>query len=180
VDPRTLGYNHPLLNAYATSVEQANKLPPGLLNAIKNYGERSGSLAVSPMGARGVMQFMPGTWGQYGRGDITDPYASIDAAGRYMKDLMQRYGGNVDAAITEYNGGAKQAKAVQGGGKPWVAETANYLSRVKAGMGGGDPQKVDITLTIPNAPAGTKATARTASGDVPVRINHSMNTLSAG
>lgn len=130
------------------------------------------------------MQFMPQTWAQYGKGDPTDPFASIDAGGRYMKDMLRRYGGNADAAITEYNGGTKQAEAVQKGGKPWVAETANYLSRVKSGMGGAgggsEPQKMDITLNIPNAPAGTTATAKTKAGDVPVRINHSMNTLSAG
>jgi hypothetical protein len=181
-DTRGLGYNHPVLNAYAAQVEQANSLPPGILNAIKNFGERSGSNAVSPKGARGVMQFMPDTWKKFGVGDPSDPYASIDAGGRYMKDMLRRYGGNVDAAITEYNGGTKQAEAVRGGGKPWVAETANYLSRVKGGMAGGgsEPQKMDITLNIPNAPAGTTATAKTKSGDVPIRINHSMNTLSAG
>ena len=181
-DPRKLGYNHPALNSYAEQVEQANGLPNGILNAIKNFGERSGSNAVSPKGARGVMQFMPQTWAQYGKGDPTDPFASIDAGGRYMKDMLRRYGGNADAAITEYNGGTKQAEAVQKGGKPWVAETANYLSRVKGGMpgGGSEPQKMDITLNIPNAPAGTSATAKTKSGDVPIRINHSMNTLSAG
>lgn len=183
VDPRTLGYNHPLLNRYASEVEQANGLPPGILNAIKNYGERSGSLAVSPKGARGVMQFMPDTWKRFGAGDPTDPYAAIDAAGRYMKDMMQRYGGNVDAAITEYNGGAKQAKAVQAGGQPWVAETANYLSRVRAGMGGdaasSKPQELHVTFD--GLPAGVTAKARTGTGQaVPVRINHSMNTLSAG
>jgi hypothetical protein len=183
VDPRSLGYNHPLLNAYAAQVEQANKLPPGLLNAIKNYGERSGSLAVSPKGARGMMQFMPDTWKKFGAGDPTDPYASIDAAGRYFKDMLGRYGGNVDAAITEYNGGTKQAKAVQGGGQPWVAETANYLSRVKAGMGGeaasSKPQELHVTFD--GLPTGVTAKVRTGAGQaVPVRINHSMNTLSAG
>lgn len=41
------------------------------------------------------------------------------------------YDGNVDAAVTEYNGGIKQARAVQAGGAPWVPETVQYLQRVR-------------------------------------------------
>lgn len=133
-NPGAMRYDDPKLNEYAAKVERDSGLPAGLLNAIKNKGERSNSDQVSPAGAKGVMQFMPATWGQYGKGDITNPYDSIDAAGRYFVDLLKRYGGNVDAAITEYNGGVKQARAVQAGGAPSATETINYLSRVKEGL----------------------------------------------
>jgi len=135
-NPGAMRYDDPKLNDYAAKVERDNGLPAGLLNAIKNKGERSNSDQVSPAGAKGVMQFMPGTWGQYGKGDITNPYDSIDAAGRYFVDLMKRYNGSVDAAITEYNGGIKQARAVQAGGSPSATETINYLARVKEGLNG--------------------------------------------
>jgi hypothetical protein len=131
----SVAYNDPKLNDYATSVEKRLGLPAGILNSVKNAGERSNSDAVSPAGAKGVMQFMPDTWKKYGKGDITNPYASIDAAGLYFQDLLKRYNGNVDAAITEYNGGVKQARTVQGGGRPTAAETDAYLSRVKAELG---------------------------------------------
>ncbi|MNY20606.1 Transglycosylase SLT domain protein [compost metagenome] len=135
-NPGAMRYDDPKLNDYAAKVERDNGLPAGLLNAIKNKGERSNSDQVSPAGAKGVMQFMPATWGQYGKGDITNPYDSIDAAGRYFVDLMKRYNGSVDAAITEYNGGIKQARAVQNGGSPTATETINYLARVKEGLNG--------------------------------------------
>lgn len=125
-------YDDPKLNEYAEKVNREYGLPPGLLNAIKNKGERSNSDQVSPKAAKGVMQFIPDTWKQYGKGDPQNPYDSIDAAGRYFADLMKRYGGNVDAAITEYNGGVMQARAVQRGGVPTAAETIAYLARVKA------------------------------------------------
>lgn len=134
--PGAMRYDDPKLNDYAAKVERDNGLPAGLLNAIKNKGERSNSDQVSPAGAKGVMQFMPATWGQYGKGDITNPYDSIDAAGRYFVDLMKRYNGSVDAAITEYNGGITQARAVQNGGSPSATETINYLARVKEGLNG--------------------------------------------
>ncbi|KAG0771216.1 hypothetical protein G6F22_016675 [Rhizopus arrhizus] len=56
---RELRFDAPELNEYAASVEQQYDLPSGLLNALKNAGERSNSKQVSPAGARGVMQFMP-------------------------------------------------------------------------------------------------------------------------
>ena len=140
---KSLRYDVPELDEYASFVERRNGLPEGLLKAIKNLGERSNSNQVSPKGARGVMQFIPSTWSQYGgNGDPTDPVASLDAAGAYFKDLLKRYDGNVDAAVTEYNGGVKQAKAVQAGGVPWVPETIQYLQRVKAGMSGRPGQGV--------------------------------------
>lgn len=131
---RLLPYNAPELDAYASAIEQKYDLPAGLLVSIKNAGEKSGSNAVSPKGARGVMQFMGKTAKQYGLADPTDPIASIDAAGRYFADLMKRYDGDIKAAITEYNGGVKQAKAVKAGGQPTANETRMYLSRVTVAM----------------------------------------------
>lgn len=150
-------YNDPRLNDYATQVEKREGLPAGLLNSIKNRGEQSNSNQVSSKGARGVMQFMQPTWDQYGKGDPTDPYASIDAAGKYFKDLLKRYNGNVDAAITEYNGGTKQAQAVQAGGKPWVPETIAYLDNVRRGLG------TDSTITAANSAQSAPVAASTTN-----------------
>ncbi len=175
-----LAYNLPKLNAYANSMEQKYGLPKNLLNGIKNYGERSNSNAVSPAGAVGVMQFMPGTWSKYGKGDPTDPYASIDAAGRYMHDLMQRYHGNTNAALAEYNGGVRQAELVISGKRPSASETDAYLQRVQSGMnamnGTVQPQQMKVEVTFKNAPPGTRATAKNEKGhDMPVRVAQSMS-----
>lgn len=127
---QTLAYNDPRLDAYAVTAAQREGIPPEALLAIKNVGEKSAPTAVSPKGARGVMQFMPETWDAYGKGDPRDPVASIDAAARYMKDLIKQYDGDVRAAIAHYNGGGKAGEAVRAGGKPYAAETRQYLSRV--------------------------------------------------
>lgn len=132
---QNLRYNSPQLDSYATQVEQQYGLPPGILTAIKNAGEKSGNQSVSPAGARGVMQFMPENLRKYGVTDPTDPMQMIDAAGRYLSDTAKQYGGNVDAMIADYNGGPKQANAVLRGETPASAETRAYLERVKAHMG---------------------------------------------
>lgn len=123
-------YNDPRLDEFTGVVEKKYKLPPGLLLAIKNAGERSNTGQVSSAGAKGVMQFIDSTRAAYDH-DVNNPFASIDAAGRYFSDLMTRYNGNVKAAITEYNGGVKQATNVLAGGNPTAKETIKYLARVK-------------------------------------------------
>lgn len=130
----------PRLDEFAEAVEQRYGLPRGLLVAVKNAGERtpsksSGRPTVSKAGARGVMQFIDSTRKDYPH-NPDDPFASIDAAGAYLKDTLKRYDGDVWAAITEYNGGVHQAKAVKRGGKPWATETINYLNRIEEYMRG--------------------------------------------
>lgn len=65
--------------------------------------------AVSRVGAKGLMQFMPATWGEWGQGkDPFDPEASLDAGIRYMRMLLARYRGAADPealALAAYNGG---------------------------------------------------------------------------
>lgn len=67
--------------------------------------------AVSPVGAVGLMQFMPATWAEWGKGDPTDPEASIDAGCRYMSHLYGCYGEIPDPderyrfALAAYNWG---------------------------------------------------------------------------
>jgi soluble lytic murein transglycosylase-like protein len=126
-------YNDPRLDEFTGVVEQRYKLPPGLLLAIKNAGERSNTGQVSSAGAKGVMQFIDNTRKSYDH-DPGNPFASIDAAGRYFSDLLSRYDGNVKAAITEYNGGVVQARNVMKGGNPTAKETIDYLARIKSYM----------------------------------------------
>lgn len=125
----TLKYDDARLDAYAVTAAQREGIPPEALLAIKNVGERSASTAVSPKGAKGVMQFMDDTWASYGKGDPRDPVASIDAGALFMRDLIKQYGGDVRAAIAHYNGGGKAGKAVKEGRTPPAAETSKYLKR---------------------------------------------------
>ena len=122
-------YNDPRLDSFASAVEERYQLPPGLIEAVKNAGERTQTGQVSPKGAKGVMQFMDSTRKIYDH-DYNDPRASINAAGMYFRDLLKQYNGNVKAAISAYNGGTKAGKAVLAGQEPPAAETRNYLGRM--------------------------------------------------
>lgn len=144
---RALPYNSPSLDAYATAAAQRYGVPPELLIAIKNAGEKSGSTQTSPAGAQGVTQLMPANQRKYGVTDPTDPVQAIDGAARYLRDTYKQYGGNIEAMIADYNGGPTQAKAVMRGERPPAAETAAYLDRVRAFLKGRTPDDLRFTPT---------------------------------
>lgn len=134
----TTPHNDPRYDAFAHEVEDRYGLPRGVLEAIKNAGERtptaaSGKPTVSTAGAKGMMQFTDPTRKVY-QHDVNDPFESIDAAGRYMADVIPRYGGNVMAAVADYNGGPRQGGPVLQGKDPPAKETQDYLMRVREYM----------------------------------------------
>lgn len=127
---RALPYNSPQLDAYAVQAAQAAGVPPDLMLALKNAGEKSNSGQVSPKGAAGVSQMMPENLRKYGVTDPTDPVQALDGMAKYLADTQRQYGGNLQAMIADYNGGPKQAAAVLRGERPPANETAAYLDRV--------------------------------------------------
>jgi hypothetical protein len=129
-----VAYNAPELDKLAVAAAEETGVPPKLLLAVKNAGEKSNNDQVSKKGAAGVMQFMPETAKAYGV-DPTNPESAIRGAGRYLADLIKQYRGNVAAAVAHYNGGSTQGTLVAAGKEPTYPETRAYLERVLAAAG---------------------------------------------
>jgi soluble lytic murein transglycosylase-like protein len=90
--------------------------------------------AVSPAGAAGIAQFMPGTAAMYGLDDPFDPAQAIDAQAHLMADLLEQFGGDVSLALAAYNAGPG---AVEGCScVPPYPETQTYVARILGLMGG--------------------------------------------
>jgi soluble lytic murein transglycosylase-like protein len=98
--------------------ERSRQLEPLIVESAKRYGidprilssvcfteSRYRLDAISPKGARGLMQFMPDTARRYGLQDPHDPRAAIDAGARYLRDLLFRFNGRLDLALAAYNAG---------------------------------------------------------------------------
>ena len=105
--------------------------------------------AVSPVGAMGIAQFMPGTAAMVGLDDPFNPAKAIEASARYLRKLTDGFG-NVGLAAVAYNGGENRAARFvsEGGGLPW--ETQDYVQAI-TGMTAWNwrdnpPAKVDIRL----------------------------------
>lgn len=83
--------------------------------------------AVSPKGARGPMQFMPDTAKRFGVRDPHDPREAIDAAARYLRDLLRRFGGRLDLALAAYNSGEGTVESFQTG-RPLILASGKIIN----------------------------------------------------
>lgn len=87
-----------------SGLEKRYGLPKNLLAALSMQESRGNVNAISPVGARGTMQFMPATAKQYGV-DVRSVASSADGAARYLRDLLKRYDNNIVKALTAYHSG---------------------------------------------------------------------------
>ena len=108
-------------------------VPPRLLGAFATVENASGNPnAVSPAGAIGVMQFMPGTARGLGI-DPRDPAQAIDGAARHLSRLIKKYG-SIDLAAAAYNAG--EGNVAKYGGIPPFKETQEYVVKINKALEG--------------------------------------------
>src|SRR4029077_19107832 len=101
---------------------------------------------VSPAGAEGIAQFMPGTAAAMGLRDPFDPRQAIDAQAHLMRDLLRRFG-SVPLALAAYNAGEGAVAAC--GCVPPYPETRGYVARILGLLrGAGDTTGLDNGLAV--------------------------------
>jgi hypothetical protein len=99
-----------------------------LLAAIVSVESRFTPDAVSPRGAKGLMQVRPAVGEAYGAADLLDPYVNVDAGSRYFRSLMKDYKGDLELTLAAYNAGP--AAVARYGGVPPFRETREYVHKV--------------------------------------------------
>ena len=104
-------------------------LSPALLDAVVWQESRWNPRAVSPAGARGLAQLMPATGRQLGV-DWRDPLANLEGGARYLRQQLDRFGGDVEKALAAYNAGP--ARVARAGGVPPIRETQAYVASILA------------------------------------------------
>jgi soluble lytic murein transglycosylase-like protein len=111
------------------SVAARNGLSPALLEAVVWQESRWRAHAVSPKGAQGLAQLMPGTARELGV-DPRDPLANLEGGARYLRRQLDAFGGDVERALAAYNAGPGRVR--KAGGVPNIAETKAYVAGVLA------------------------------------------------
>ena len=120
---------------------------PYLIFLVMEQESHFNAGAVSPVGARGLMQLMPGTAARFGVRNSNDPAQNISAGTRYLKLLMRKFNNRVDLALAGYNAGEGNVTKY-GYRVPPFRETRNYVRKISSRYGRPAP-----------APFGAKAAA---------------------
>lgn len=107
---------------------RSHGVDPALVDLIIRMESGYNPSAVSPKGARGVMQLMPTTASLYGVRNPFDAKENIRGGVRYLKDLLERFGSNLGFALAAYNAGPDAVQ--KHGGVPPYAETQSYVSAI--------------------------------------------------
>ena len=102
---------------------------PYLIFLVMEQESHFNTHAVSPKGARGLMQLMPGTGARFGVRRPHDPAQNISGGTRYLRELLNRFNNRVDLVLASYNAG-EGAVAKYGNKVPPYQETRNYVKKI--------------------------------------------------
>jgi len=108
---------------------RANGIEPALLMAVISVESRYNPKALSPKGAKGLMQLMPDTARRFGVQDAFDVQQNLNAGARYLRNLMQLFNNDLELALAAYNAG--EGSVLRNGRKiPPYKETQRYVPAV--------------------------------------------------
>jgi soluble lytic murein transglycosylase-like protein len=110
------------------SAAQRAGVDPALVAAIARAESGFRADAGSPAGAQGLMQLMPSTAAGLGVTNLKDPEQSLNGGARYLRQMLDQFGGDTEKALAAYNAGP--GAVTRYGGVPPYSETAAYVPKV--------------------------------------------------
>jgi soluble lytic murein transglycosylase-like protein len=116
------------LNQVVNIASAEYHLDPDLVNSVIHAESGFNAHAISPKGARGLMQLMPGTGSKLGVSDAFDPQANVTGGSRYLRELLERYNFDLVKALAAYNAGPRRVDQYRG--VPPFRETRAYVARI--------------------------------------------------
>lgn len=147
------------IDAVIREASLRRQLDPDFVNAVIRAESNFHPRAVSPKGAQGLMQLMPGTAAKLGVTDPFDPRANVEAGTAYLSDLLDLYHNDPIKALAAYNAGPYRVQQYHG--VPPFRETRAYVARIVRDFNAKKKAQMALTQTATNQKAGTKKTSQT-------------------
>jgi len=116
------------LNDLINTISDRHHLDPDLISSVIHAESGFNPRAVSPKGARGLMQLMPQTASKLGVSNAFDPSANVEGGTRYLSQLLERYNFDVVKALAAYNAGPGRVEQYRG--IPPYYETQAYVAKI--------------------------------------------------
>jgi soluble lytic murein transglycosylase-like protein len=150
-------------------------IDPDFINSVIHAESGFNTRAVSPKGAQGLMQLMPGTAANLGVANAFDPTANVDGGTRYLRSLLEKYNYDVPKALAAYNAGPHRVDQYHG--VPPYLETRAYVARIIR-----EYNKKKLVQQKASAAAARKSSARSKAASLqttpPVHSTPSAGTAS--
>jgi hypothetical protein len=148
----------PSIDDHIARASQSSGVDGDFVRSVIQHESNFNPKAVSPKGARGLMQLMPGTAKQLGIDDSFDPSANIHGGSQYLRELLVRYNGDAAKALAAYNAGPAAVDRYHG--VPPYSETRHYVARVITSY---NKRKSATGTTVASSAKHRSATAHTRS-----------------
>jgi soluble lytic murein transglycosylase-like protein len=117
--------SQPELSLMIGEASSKNGVSPELVREVARQESGFKPCAVSSKGAEGIMQLMPATQSQFAVANPFDVKENLDAGTKLLKQLLDRYSGDLTKALSAYNAGA--GRVDKSGAVPDIPETKNYV-----------------------------------------------------
>lgn len=116
------------IEQHVSDASASSGIDPDFLSSVIRQESGFNAKAVSPKGARGLMQLMPKTAEQLGVKDAFDPAQNIQGGTTYLRELLVKYNGDAQKALAAYNAGPNRVEQYKG--VPPYRETRAYVASI--------------------------------------------------
>ena len=135
------------INQAVTDSAARYDISEDLIKAVMEVESGGNHLAISEKGAKGLMQLIDSTASDMGVKNIFDPAENIEGGAKYLRKMLDRFGGDLKMALAGYNAGPGNVEKY--GGIPPFDETRTYVNKVINIMNSGNESK-DSKLSTEN------------------------------